>query len=529
MTCEAQLHHGSEFDACGLAFTFQGPLDDADHAVHVDDVEFQAAPAGLLDAFSAPALDQAKELVHRAHSRPRKRAVQEAGGIDPDLLPVAGGDSPQVVDVAHGVGRFLPRQVLAAGRTPTGRLAWMLADQLAAVEDLHEQAVGADIDLLADVVARDRVERLGHRDVMVATNSRFGVEGNLVARRRSRQEHRLLYIAKVFQRPPLGGAVDAHASVIETPATHAEARGADVGEVLAREPALGTEGDYPFDPGLVPWAPHPTGVNHEAPGLRVLQESRVEKWVGWVRLQDDGLEVVDDGHPEYAAEEDPGLFEAFDDLLQGLAEGRPAELMPAEPGREDEALGDAARLALTDQSKAPEIDLQFVAGLAVGDRDGSAAIAEAQLGDAEAMQRPVWHHQAPTAEQCLDLGQTEPVIQPLLHECALTVELGPALPVPDTSSGPQLRDHRAHHLFADRVLSARQAVPRGHPDVATDGLAVDAEQPLDLSDATTHLPQPQHLPNLSHMDLPEHLHLLREMQEQCGADAPVEGWSLVLG
>ncbi len=29
----------------------------------------------------------------------------------------------------------------------------MLADDLTAIEDLHQQAVGADLDLLADVVA----------------------------------------------------------------------------------------------------------------------------------------------------------------------------------------------------------------------------------------------------------------------------------------------------------------------------------------------------------------------------------------
>ncbi len=265
---------------------------------------------------------------------------------------------------------------------------------------------------------------------MVATNSRFRVKRDLVARRRYRQQHRQFHVAEMFKRSPLRGAVNTHAGVFEAPAAHADARRIEVAEVLAREPTLTAIRDNSLDPRLIPRAPHPACVNHKAPRLRVLQEGRVEMRVDGVGLEDDCLDVVDDCHAEDATEESPRLFEPFDDLFQRLAEGRPAELMPAHASRENEALDDAPRRAMADQSQASEVDLQFVARFTVVDRNCGSAIAESHLGDAETMQRPVWHHHAESPEQDLDLGQTDTGIQLLLDKRALTVERGPTLPAP---------------------------------------------------------------------------------------------------
>src|SRR5487761_38008 len=109
VTGEAKLHHRRPLNARRLAFTFHGSLDDADDAVDINDVELQAATAGLLDAFGTPAFDQAEKPVHLAHSSPGKRAIQKAVGVDADVFAVTGGDSPQVVDVAHGIGGLLLR------------------------------------------------------------------------------------------------------------------------------------------------------------------------------------------------------------------------------------------------------------------------------------------------------------------------------------------------------------------------------------------------------------------------------------
>ena len=50
-------------------------------------------------------------------------------------------------------------------------------DQLAPVEDAHQRPVGAGVDPLADQVPRDRVERLGHLDVVIPVHLGLGVDG----------------------------------------------------------------------------------------------------------------------------------------------------------------------------------------------------------------------------------------------------------------------------------------------------------------------------------------------------------------
>src|SRR5579859_7856505 len=197
--------------------------------------------------------------------------------------------------------------------------------------------------------------------------------------------------------------MDAHSGVFDAPAPHADARRQQVGKVLPGETALPAIGHNSFDPRFVLWTLDATRVYDETPSLRVLEEGHVESRVRRVGLVHNGLEVVDDGDAEHASEEEPRLLKPFDDLLKRLAEGWPAEHVPAEARGEDEALDDASRLLVSDEAESTEVDLELVARLTVIDRYRLAAVAETQLCDAEAVEGPVWHHDPAAAQQCLDL------------------------------------------------------------------------------------------------------------------------------
>ena len=135
----------------------------------------------------------------------------------PIASAVAGGDPLEVLDVAHRVDGGAVGQVVAVGGAAPGRLAGMGLDQLATPVDPHQLAVGADVDALTDQVAGDRVERLGHFDVMIAVDLRRRVERHVVAPARRWQQPRQL-----LEREQLGGtalrrAVDPMPGALLTP------------------------------------------------------------------------------------------------------------------------------------------------------------------------------------------------------------------------------------------------------------------------------------------------------------------------
>src|SRR5215472_2546618 len=81
----------AELTASFPSLVFEGALQHPLDADDVDHVELQGPAAGLLHALGSEALDQAEQPVDLAHPGPGQRVVQEPGGVDTDLLPVAGG------------------------------------------------------------------------------------------------------------------------------------------------------------------------------------------------------------------------------------------------------------------------------------------------------------------------------------------------------------------------------------------------------------------------------------------------------
>ncbi|HET6948823.1 MAG TPA: hypothetical protein VFI47_00505 [Acidimicrobiales bacterium] len=81
----------------------------------------------------------------------------------------------------------------------------------------------------------------------------------------------------------------------------------------------------------------------------------------------------------------------------------------------------------------------------------------------------------------------------------------PHLAVPVEAMRAHRLDYQADEHVGQLPVTAisNQAKPDRGIHVATHGLAVEADQPLGRSDALAGQPQPQHLSNLKHSDLPE--------------------------
>ena len=200
-------HGGGQrrLDRRGFGASFEHPADQPD----VDRFGFQRSPAGGVDPFGAPLLDQTKQGVDLAHLGPRQRDVQQRGGVDADRLAVAGGDPLQPVEVTHRVDRRVRGQIGRVGDPTPGSLARMHLDELAAGEDPHQGSVGTDIDATADQVSWHRVERLGHLDVMIPVHLRRHVDRQVIGSGRRRQQPWLLVEVEHLDGSGLGGAMDA--------------------------------------------------------------------------------------------------------------------------------------------------------------------------------------------------------------------------------------------------------------------------------------------------------------------------------
>lgn len=123
--------------------------------------------------------------------------------------PVAVGQGLEAPDVPHGVDGLLPGQVPGVGRAPTWALAGADLHKHARVKDPHEGAVGPHLHALADQAPRDRVEGLGHLDVVVPVDPGGDVEGQVIRSRWRREQVRGLLVGEDLGRSALGGAMRA--------------------------------------------------------------------------------------------------------------------------------------------------------------------------------------------------------------------------------------------------------------------------------------------------------------------------------
>jgi hypothetical protein len=243
--------------------------------------------------------------------------------------------------------------------------------------------------------------------------------------------------------------------------------------------------------------------------LRVLDEGLVESGLDRIGAVDDRRHVVGDHGGEDPAEERPRRLEAADHGLGGLVEAQPEELVAGVAGGEQQRPDDAVATGpgVEQRAHAAEVDLEFVARLAVGDahRRALALGSSARLGDV-ALHGAQRHVDPSTAEQIKDLHRREVVLDPGLDLVVAASEHPPGLAVAVCSVGSHGLDHLADELVAQLLLAAApiQAEGDGRLDVSPHGLAVDLGQPLNGAQPLVGQPEPEHFSDLEHSNLPEH-------------------------
>jgi len=381
--------------------------------------------------------------------------------------------------------------------------------QHAPVEDLHQLAIGADLDAMADQVPGHRVQGLGHLDVVVAVDLRGGVDGQVVCLGGRREQMRRLLDPEVLSRAQSGGAMRAQPGGGHTPG-HGPALGVvAVDEVLAVEERPAHVGNGPLHLRLVLGPAHPGGVDGKPPGGGVVGEGLVDAGLCRIGLVDDAGHVVGDDGSEHPAEESPGLLEASDDRLDGLGEGEPHEAVARQARGEDQGVADPtpAGLGVEEHAHAPEVDLELVSWVPVGHPDGDtpAPARTAQLGGEPGKGA---HRDLETAagQQVPDLGHGESlVLDPGADLVGLALESPPRGPVAVVAVGPDRLDHHGQEDVAQLFLPALPAQASGHRrlDVAPDRLAVDSREAFHPSEALAPQPEPEHFTYFEHRYLPE--------------------------
>src|SRR5262249_24574511 len=249
-----------------------------------------------------------------------------------------------------------------------------------------------------------------------------------------------------------------------------------------------------FDPWLVGRPPYSSGVNCEAAGLGIVQECQVEPGRQGIGLDYYRGQVVRDHDAEDAAEVGPGMLEAFNDGGQRLLETQPAEHVPAEDRCEDEAPRQSSALAeqVEHQAHPAVVHLHLLTRFAVSYAYGGVVHAEAELGNAEPMQRAVRHGQPPPPEQDVDLGQRQVLLKAVPQERPLALQLLPAPATTRRTSRSQGQEHGTHRSLGQLRLAPirNQAGRLSRGYIASNRLPVDPSQTRGLTYPLASQPEP---------------------------------------
>jgi hypothetical protein len=155
----------------------------------------------------------------------------------------------------------------------------------------------------------------------------------------------------------------------------------------------------------------------------------------------------------------------------------------------------------------PEVDLQLIAGLTIGDphRRALPAPAAAHLADVT-LHRPQRHHRSPTRQQLVDPHSGQPDLDPPSDDVVVGRQLLPRRAVTIAAMRTHHLDHRRDELIAQLIDTAiaGQAELLSGAHVAADRLAVHLRPSLYRAQPLTIQPQPEHFSDLVHADLPEH-------------------------
>ena len=179
-----------------------------------------------------------------------------------------------------------------------------------------------------------------------------------------------------------------------------------------------------------------------------------------------------------------------------------------------------------DQTHATEVDLQLVARFAVDDPDRRppAPGPAAHLSDV-ALHRPARNLDTAPSQQLVDLHRGEIVRDPRRDLVVVGHEHSPRLAVAVGAVRAHRLDNQADEHIGQLLVAAVADQPQRHRriHIAAHRLAVEADQPLRRPDALAGQPQPQHLSNLEHSDLPERHSRLRNLADRTTATAPSAG------
>lgn len=218
---------------------------------------------------------------------------------------------------------------------------------------------------------------------------------------------------------------------------------------------------------------------------------------------------------EDTPEERPRRLTPLDHRRRGLREQRPHEAVPRHAGGADQRMTDPPPPShrIRDQAHPPEVDLQLPARQPIGHphRDRPTPTRAAHLADEPVQRARRHHHPAPSQQLThLDRGQVLP-LHPGPDLLAMLLQRPPRRPMPIQP----VRTHPLHHL-AEQLIRQLTLTPAAvHTQLNRRGqipahrLTVHPRQPLRSPDALPTQPQPQHLTNLKHRNLPKRHAALR--------------------
>jgi hypothetical protein len=243
--------------------------------------------------------------------------------------------------------------------------------------------------------------------------------------------------------------------------------GLEIGQDLAAEAVLAHAGHGALHAGLISRPPDAGGIDHEAARLSVLEEGGIEERLQRIRPLDDRLRVIGNQDAEDAQEIGPGRLAGLDRRLGRLPEDRIDEAVAREHHGEDprpKAPAPPGRIGGEVRHPAG-VELDLLAGAAVGDRNRRGGVPEAELGDREAPEGRVADLDALAPEQLPDLGQPPAGLEVRLNDRALGGTLGPAVAMRATGARLNPLDDGGEHPFIESVGPPPRRKPPAHAAV----------------------------------------------------------------
>lgn len=257
---------------------------------------------------------------------------------------------------------FVGVDMLGAGREATGLNPGMNADLLhLLVIDAHNPGLGADPDAPADILRRDRVVGLGELHMAVAVDGAWCLLETGEEHRRQGPQCGPLDGIETLEDLLAHGAVNAGVGDGGLPMGEENILLGEARKLAAPERVLLYVVDPALDLALVPGHRGLGGREERLVVPAKLEQLGIEVRIIPIRLDDSGLEVVDDHAQRHAAKVSECVFQTPDERLGGLS---PDGLGVALAGMTEDApknMGPAALTISDNPGAAAKVDLHLFA------------------------------------------------------------------------------------------------------------------------------------------------------------------------